>query len=150
MKVKTTQHLPLASDCQCVSQASLRIQNNSDGMNHVLTGPHGGSGLPATPQPLEPASTCPLPRSTIRSRMRELPKVFKQQRLAIPTAGSYTAMSQLPSTPTTLPRPPKRAHEEELVGPAKRQCQHRLWTPPEHSNDFRDCYTQTSSLYIPQ
>ena len=59
-------------------------------------------------------------------------------------------MSQLPSTPATLPRPPKRAHEEELVGPIKRQRQHGLWTPPEDSSDVYDCYTQTPSLYIPR
>ncbi|KAH6878421.1 hypothetical protein BKA58DRAFT_452459 [Alternaria rosae] len=53
VKVKGTQHLPLASD---------------PGLN-------GGSGLPAIPQPLNLSSTYLLLRSTFRSRTRELPKL---------------------------------------------------------------------------
>ena len=66
-----------------------------------------------------------------------------------PQTSRRTAMSQLPSTPATLPRPPKRAHEEELVGPAKRQRQHGLWTPPEQFGDVGS-NTQVPRFYAPR
>jgi len=58
-------------------------------------------------------------------------------------------MSQLPSMSATLPRPPKRAHEEELVGPTKRQRQNGLQTPPKQFGDVGS-NAQVPRFYAPR
>jgi hypothetical protein len=59
-------------------------------------------------------------------------------------------MSQQPSKPATLSRPPKRAHEEEPDEPSKRPRQHGILTPPEQFGDVGSNYAPAARFYTPQ